>query len=383
MPESGHSGEHVVDIVVVGGGFAGLMAADRLTTLGYRVAVIERAPRLLAGTSSRNEGWLHAGTYHAVSIADRPEGAAVARRCLAGWREYRSRFPHAVMHEDHQAVAVVPRHGVDEVESRWADAGVTFAPLAHEALHQRDPHVALTSDERTYEVADVGIDTRMVAASLAQQLRSRGARVFVDVRAERTGPERLTLRHASGALDVRFRYLVVAAGYSMEQATSELGLEPVQVRLWRSHLLTAPRAAAVSVFSVAPGDASMMNHGQWSIIGLNEDATVVHAPTTEPDPAVASRLTEAVLRRFPKVDMSRANVRACVKVDYAQSANDPRSLNVRVLPVAHDAAAVLPGKMTEAPVVADSVAHLIFQALGSPDVSDRPVDALLAGATLG
>lgn len=383
MPESGHSGEQVVDVAVIGGGFAGLMTADRLTTLGYRVAVIERAPRLLAGTSSRNEGWLHAGTYHAVSIADRLEAAAVARRCVAGWREYRTRFPHAVMHEDHRAVAMVPHHRVEEVESRWRDSGVAFAALSREHLHERDPHVVLTADERTYEVADVGIDTRMVAASLVQQLRSRGAQILVDVHAERTGPDRLTLRGPTADLTVRFRFLVVAAGYSMEQATGDLGLDPVEVRLWRSHLLTAPRAAALSVFSVSPGDASMMNHGGWSIIGLNEDATVVEAPTTEPDPAVSSRLAEAVLRRFPRVDMSQANVRACVKVDYARTANDPRSLNVRVLPVAGHAAAVLPGKMTEAPVVADSVAHVVFQALGSPDVSDRPVDSLLTGACLG
>lgn len=122
------------DVAVIGGGFAGLLVADRLSTLGYRVAVCEQSPRLLAGTSSRNEGWLHAGTYHATSISDEAEAVAVAKRCLMGWREYRARFPHAVETASHPAVAVVPEVRVAEVEQRWELAGVAFNRLSNSAV---------------------------------------------------------------------------------------------------------------------------------------------------------------------------------------------------------------------------------------------------------
>jgi glycine/D-amino acid oxidase-like deaminating enzyme len=366
-----------IDVAVVGGGFAGLLVADRLSTLGYRVALIEQSPRLLAGTSSRNEGWLHAGTYHAVSIRDRGEAMTVARRCLTGWREFRARFPHAIEAEEHRTVAIVPAARAEDIESRWQEAGVTFESMDRPGLSRIDANVAMSGDERAYQVADVGIETRMVAASLVRKLRYRGVTIHTGARAERSGDLQLTVHTNGDRIDLRYRYIVVAAGYDTESAVRSLGLPPVQVRLWRSHLMTTPRAAETSVFSVAPGDAAMINHRSWSIIGLNEDAMVVDHPTFEPDREVAARLEDAVRRRFPKVEADRVEIRACVKVDYAEAGDDPRSLNVRVLPIEPHAAIVLPGKMTEAPVVADTTAHIVFAALGSTDITDRPHDLMI------
>jgi L-2-hydroxyglutarate oxidase LhgO len=56
------------DVVVVGAGAAGLMTAQKLSQLGMSVALIEQKPTVASGPSTRNEGWLHRGTYHAASI---------------------------------------------------------------------------------------------------------------------------------------------------------------------------------------------------------------------------------------------------------------------------------------------------------------------------
>jgi len=366
-----------VDVAVVGGGFAGLLVADRLSTLGYRVTVLERSPRLLAGSSSRNEGWLHAGTYHATSIADEAEALAVARRCLFGWREYRARYPHAIEPERHPAVAIVPDSRAADVERRWQLAGVSFAPLSRASLADMDDGVALTSEERAYSVADVGIETRMLAASIVRKLRTRGVELIVDAAAHRSGEHELEVRTQGAARRVRFRFLVLATGYGTEQASREFGLGVVPVRLWRSHLATVPRVAEMSVFGIQPGHAAMMNHGEWSIVGLNEDAEVVAEPGVDAEPVATRALLEAIRFRFPSANLDRAFVRSCVKVDYASSSTDPRSLNVRVLPVGPAAAVVLPGKMTEAPVVADAAAQVVFAALGSGDITARPHDHLV------
>ncbi|WP_205942241.1 hypothetical protein, partial [Pseudomonas viridiflava] len=62
--------------------------------------------------------------------------------------------------------------------------------------------------------------------------------------------------------------------------------------------MSLPRLSARSVFSTEAGEAAMINHGEWSIVGLNEDATIVADPIFEVDGAVAGRLVERVEHRF-------------------------------------------------------------------------------------
>lgn len=71
-----------VDVAIVGAGVAGLMLTKKLSDLGFKVALIEKSSCVADGPSTRNEGWLHRGTYHAASIQDRSSAVQVARRCI-------------------------------------------------------------------------------------------------------------------------------------------------------------------------------------------------------------------------------------------------------------------------------------------------------------
>jgi L-2-hydroxyglutarate oxidase LhgO len=64
------STEIKTDISIVGAGVTGLMLTNKLTDLGYRVALVDRQSCAAGGPSTKNEGWLHKGTYHATSIAN-------------------------------------------------------------------------------------------------------------------------------------------------------------------------------------------------------------------------------------------------------------------------------------------------------------------------
>ncbi|MEU8998351.1 FAD-dependent oxidoreductase [Streptomyces caniferus] len=362
------------DIVVVGAGFAGLLCADRLSRLGYQVTIVEKAPATLAGTSSRNEGWLHAGTYHALSVRDRREAVAVAKRCRFGWEEIQRRFPECVEVEKDKAVAILPEAQLTESLSRWDEARVGHSRLSAAQCERMADHVRIGSDEAAFAVDDLGINTRMLAASLIAELRTRGVRILLDAQILGRTSDRLQIKTAHGTFDLTHRFIVCAAGFETERACSDLDIPPVQVRLWRSHLVTLPKVAPVSVFGVAPQQAAMINHGGWSIIGFNEDATVVDSPTFDVDSAIANRLEEAVRWRFPMADMRSTKRTACVKVDYATDENSARSLNIRMLPVLDNAVVVLPGKMTEAPYSANVVASHVFTMLGQGSVTARPID---------
>ncbi len=74
--------EFVSDITVVGGGIAGLWTAKELLERGYSVSLVEKSNALAAGATTRNEGWLHAGTYHSVAIDDERDAEQVTARTI-------------------------------------------------------------------------------------------------------------------------------------------------------------------------------------------------------------------------------------------------------------------------------------------------------------
>lgn len=363
------------DVIVIGAGFAGLMAADRLSRMGYSVLIVDHAPKALAGTSSRNEGWLHAGTYHALSVRDETEAIAVARRCRYGWAEIQRRFPECVELDPSRSVAIVPERARPLTEHRWRSAGVGFSEMPAPAVQELRSEVRLSSEEVAFEVDDVGINTRILASSLTAELVSRGARFRLSARVRGRQGDAIDLITADGVERVHYRYIVCAAGYGLGAACADLDLAPVELRYWRSHLVSLPRLSARSVFSTEAGEAAMINHGEWSIVGLNEDATIVAEPIFEVDGAVAERLVERVEHRFKNVHRSTIRKTACIKVDYAPEVGAARSLNVRTIPLAPNVLALLPGKMTESPFSANAVAAAVFQALGNSSVTERPIDA--------
>src|SRR6185436_8025988 len=66
-----------VDCVVVGAGVVGLAVARALALAGREVLVIESAPIIGSGISSRNSEVIHAGIYY-------PQGSLKARLCVRG-----------------------------------------------------------------------------------------------------------------------------------------------------------------------------------------------------------------------------------------------------------------------------------------------------------
>ncbi|MBL8201354.1 MAG: NAD(P)/FAD-dependent oxidoreductase [Chromatiales bacterium] len=66
-----------VDAVIIGAGVIGLAVGRALANRGQDVVVIESAPAIGTGTSSRNSGVIHAGLYY-------PTGSLKARLCVTG-----------------------------------------------------------------------------------------------------------------------------------------------------------------------------------------------------------------------------------------------------------------------------------------------------------
>lgn len=151
------------DVLVVAGGIAGLMTTRKLAQLGMRVMLIEVGEPLCGGPSTRNEGWLHRGSYHSGSISDRQTAVQVAQRCIYGHDQIRTFAPEAVEDVNARPYALVKSDCLaEELVSRYEEAGVTFRPVSSKQVCARFPDADLAGVKAAFEVNDVSINTRML-----------------------------------------------------------------------------------------------------------------------------------------------------------------------------------------------------------------------------
>src|SRR5690349_19233333 len=108
-------------VTIVGAGIAGLSIGYRLAQYGLFPLIIESGSQIASGSTTRNEGWLHAGTFHSQSIKDPNQALRVAKRCMYGHEHFRRFCPDAIENPIDLTLAVtLHRARVPEISERWA-----------------------------------------------------------------------------------------------------------------------------------------------------------------------------------------------------------------------------------------------------------------------
>jgi glycerol-3-phosphate dehydrogenase len=129
------------DVVVIGGGVVGCAVARRFTLEGAQVALVEKAPDILAGASKGNSAILHTGF-------DAPPGSVELACTQAGYDEYlaiKDRLNLPVLETGAAVVAWTPEEVVklDEIESIARRNGVgDVQRLGPAVLLEREPHLS-------------------------------------------------------------------------------------------------------------------------------------------------------------------------------------------------------------------------------------------------
>ncbi|WP_395091439.1 FAD-dependent oxidoreductase [Armatimonas sp.] len=157
-----------VDVVVLGGGCVGLFIAWRLLQRGYSVALIERNRELANSPSTRNEGWLHAGTYGAVAIDDAVAANIVAQRCQYGFNIIERHFPDALVQEWlTPTLAVLTNTAmIDHVVDRWNFSGVQYREVSNAQAKKEAPEFLFPEKCLTFKVQERSMDTRYLLDSV-------------------------------------------------------------------------------------------------------------------------------------------------------------------------------------------------------------------------
>jgi glycerol-3-phosphate dehydrogenase len=267
---------------------------------------------------------------------------------------------------------------VNEVLSRWDEADITYKAIALSQLSEIAPTLKTQSLAAAYRVGDVSINSRMLYQKLVVDIQKSGATIFTGTTISfKNYREALLQFNDHEAIQLEALTYVYATGYSTKTIFQQQFNRDVSMRYWKSHLVIVPRLSKSAIFSIDRHEAAMMNHGDYSIVGLNEDAVLCDEPSTEVIPENVDALLSAIQRLFyTKEPLSHCAI-ACIKVDAASSNQFARSLNISVTEPIRNHICILPGKMTETPFLVDWVTRQIFDRFNrSSTIAYRPCDTV-------
>lgn len=364
------------DVILIGGGIAGLMSAHKLCEIGLSVALVENKNVFASGPSTRNEGWLHRGTYHATSIINREEAIQVARRCIYG-HEYIRRFaPEAIEDADKRPLALIKDVSrIDEIMSRWAEAGVTYGHLTKSQAQNRIPDANFKDAAGIFEVDDVSLNTRLLYRKLINLSLKSGCEFFLGYEINKIIDQNIYLENKCGeSQHISAEKIVYSSGVGAKKLFETHHKIALPIRYWKSHLIITRRLSGPGVFYMDAHAAALMHHGKTSIVGFNEDALLTENADYDVIPERAENIRNGIRSIFPRWDDHDAVSIAGVKIDLQRPESNNRSLNVAISEPVPGHILILPGKMTETPYLTDLLVAYLHNAIDSTDVSLRPCD---------
>lgn len=358
-------GELRTDITVVGGGVAGLWSAKELIDQGFTVDLIERADCLATGATTRNEGWLHAGTYHSVAVYDEIDAENVTERTIYGHDAIVNFAPESVEHGPTFAFIAEDELAHSALQ-RWDKFGILYRERPVRQFEAEGFDVGKI--RAAFEVKDKSVNSRVICDKLARYITDNGGRIFTGADFRPTGDSTADLEIDGKVHKIVSGLFVVAAGTGTKKVFEDLTGNMFPMRYFKSHLLVTPRLTEDNYFYIDPLEAGIMSHGGASIVGINREAVELPTPDYEVIPATERAVYDSMVRMLPRsaryaLGSSEVMGVACVKADvsdgFKQENTDPtivlQDLNIKVFEPTPNYVCAIPGKMTEAPALAQAV----------------------------
>ena len=365
--------EMVSDIAISGSGVTGLWIARKLAVQsgwvgGLEIVVLEKSKSLADGASTKNEGWLHAGTYHGFAIKDPAEAATVVRKTKAGYNQTLGLVPDCIEYPRSRTYALTSSIADTEwAVNRWNALGVGFEEVTRREIKEAIPNLNPNNLFQGFRVDDKSINTRVLYDRLYRDCRRLGVKFFTQTRITDIIDE-TTAKLESDTVDansLKSAVFIHATGSGLGGVLDMLGY-PQDVRYWKSHLMVTPRIAQHNIFYLREGEIGVMHHRdvdslQKSVVGTNKDGIFMDEPNFEVDRDRERYLREAMGQTFLNFDsrVTEGQVYSCVKLDTLPADSIPK-LSTEVLKPLENHFCVLPGKMTEAPYAADEAVRRVM-----------------------
>ena len=313
------SADFATDSIVVGAGAVGLACARSLARRGHEVIVLEAAPHIGQGISSRNSEVLHAGIYY-------PTGSLKARLCVAGNRLIRE-FCEA------RAIALDPCGKL--VVATRAEELPALATIAAQAAANEVPGVtrltgaaaralepALNVTEALACATSAVFDSHGYMLALQGEVEDHGGNIALAtpyLRAEAL-PDGYRVHTGGGEpATIACRHLVLAPGLGAQEAAAALDAFP-QALIPARHLAKGTyfalhaRAPFSRLIYPLPVPGSLGTHYRRDIGGnpvFGPDIEWIEHEDYTPSPARRAQFAAAIRRYWPALN------EADLAVDYA------------------------------------------------------------------
>lgn len=377
------------DVTIVGAGIAGLWSAKELIDRGASVTILEKESTLANGATTRNEGWLHAGTYHSVAVENEEEAHRVTERTVYGHNAIINFAPESIDHKRSYAL-IADDDLMERALLRWNLADITHREVNPKVLRDNES-VDTTLTKGAFEVQDKSVNSVKLCQKLAKYITEHGGKFITN--ASFIPNDNTSARVYVGnenSLDLISDHFLITTGCGTKDVIERITGQSVLMRYFQAHLLITPRATKDNLFYMDVGEAGIMNHESVSVIGINKDGIQLTEPDYQPVPSKERLVFNALTRILPKMNMLNTNSMnmvgvACCKPDIYKSIEDTQSLNVQMFEPAEGYLCALPGKMTESPYLGLQAAKHILNSdtlvqasnackRSAPAITPRPAD---------
>ncbi len=215
------------NVVIIGGGVIGLAAAAEISRHYDDVFLLEAAPRLGLGTSTRNSGVIHAGLYYTP-------GSLKAVHCVRGARMlYDFCAEHRVPYNRIGKLVVADSRdqfdALATIKARGEQNGVEeLAIVSRDFIRKHEPNV--TSPLALYSPNTGIVEAEELIRALARIAQDNGAHLVTDTRVVSADiRDGMALLKTSHGEDVLTRVVVNAAGLYADDVARMFGYDEHQI----------------------------------------------------------------------------------------------------------------------------------------------------------
>lgn len=372
------------DVTIVGAGIAGLWSAKELIDRGFSVNIVETSNFLANGATTKNEGWLHAGTYHSIGIENEADANSVTSGIRLSHESIIDFAPESIDHKSSFAV-VTSDSLAHKAVTRWEQTGVGYQEVGANDIPDNDT-LDISRLQAFFKVEDKSINTYALCQKLAQYAVRSGADIIMNADFIPEDGSTATVRTGEGEVyTLKSNHFLVTAGVGVRDIVKKITGEELPTRFFKAHLLVLPRLTIDNYFHLDAGESGFMNHGATSIVAVNRDGIELSSPDNEVVEEKRKLARNSLIRMVPSaarhdVEGSIATI-VCNKPDVTGDFGDTQSLDVNIFEPAPGYTCALPGKMTMAPYLAKKVANKL-DGEGRKTVGEKMQGSVIAQSTV-
>src|SRR3990167_9428780 len=169
------------DVVILGSGIMGLLLANKLADLDQAVVLIESKPKIAAGASIKNHGWLHKGTVHALSVENIEESHRVVQKIVYG-HEYLRNYASEAIEDPFEPIFIgtESQELAERAVSAWENLGIDYEPYSWDRFINLEPNISLEKKLYIFRASDLLINNRILFQKLLTEINRKGVLILED-----------------------------------------------------------------------------------------------------------------------------------------------------------------------------------------------------------